>query len=108
MGEKNEKLFNVFVVLSVLTLGFLAATGYTSRLDSKRWDRSCQASEIIGLWVMNHQEKYLGRVQDLVFDPKRSCHLRDHRILDFWLEINRGEFSGGQQPYWTEQETTGK
>ena len=63
-----KRIFNIIMVLSILTLSFLAAIGNTSESQSKDWDRSYQASEVIGLWVMNHQGRYLGRVQDLVFD----------------------------------------
>jgi sporulation protein YlmC with PRC-barrel domain len=68
-GREMKKILNLIVVLSVLAFGPLVATGYTSESVSKSWDRSYQASEVIGLWVKNHQGRYLGRVQDLVFDP---------------------------------------
>jgi len=64
-----KKIFNPIVVLSILTLALLAAPVYASESSSQGWDRSYQASEIIGLWVTNHEGKYLGKVQDLVFDP---------------------------------------
>jgi sporulation protein YlmC with PRC-barrel domain len=64
-----KKIVNIIVVLSILTFGLLVAAVYTSESASRGWDRSYQASEIIGSWVMNHQGRYLGRVQDLVFDP---------------------------------------
>jgi sporulation protein YlmC with PRC-barrel domain len=64
-----KKISNLIVVLSILTLGLLIPTVYASESNSRGWDRSYQASEIIGLWVTNHQGKYLGKVQDFVFDP---------------------------------------
>jgi sporulation protein YlmC with PRC-barrel domain len=64
-----KKIVNIFVVLSILTFGLLVAAVYASESDPKGWERSYQTSEIIGSWVTNHQGKYLGRVQDLVFDP---------------------------------------
>ncbi len=64
-----KKILNLIAVLSVLTLGLLVAPVYASESNSMGWDRSYQASEIIGLWVTNHEGKYLGRVQDFVFDP---------------------------------------
>ncbi len=64
-----KKVLNLTVVLSVLTLGLLVASLYASESNSLGWDRSYQASEIIGLWVTNHEGKYLGKVQDFVFDP---------------------------------------
>ncbi len=57
------------VALSILTFGLLFAAEGVSSPNLKGWHRSYQASEIVGLWVMNHQERYLGRIQDLVFDP---------------------------------------
>jgi len=57
------------VVLCVLAFGLLVESGYASESVSRSWDRSYQASEVIGLWVMNRQGRYLGRIQDLVFDP---------------------------------------
>ncbi len=63
-----KRILDIFVVLSLLAFGLLAATGYTLE-SAKSWDRSYQASEIIGLWVKNQEGRYLGRVQDLVFDP---------------------------------------
>ena len=64
-----KKIVSLIAVLSILTLGLLITAGYASESNSKGWDRSYQASEIIGLWVTNHQGKYLGKVQDLVLDP---------------------------------------
>jgi sporulation protein YlmC with PRC-barrel domain len=64
-----KKILNIIVALSILGFGLLVATGYTAESFSRSWDRSYQTSEIIGLWVKNHQGRYLGRVQDLVFDP---------------------------------------
>jgi sporulation protein YlmC with PRC-barrel domain len=64
-----KKALNLTLVLSVLTLSLLVAPLYASESNSRGWDRSYQASEIIGLWVTNHEGKYLGKVQDLVFDP---------------------------------------
>lgn len=64
-----RKFVYLIAVVSILTFGLLVATVYASEPSSKGWDRSYQAREIIGLWVMNHQGKYLGKVQDLVFDP---------------------------------------
>jgi sporulation protein YlmC with PRC-barrel domain len=64
-----KKIVNIIVVISILTFGLLVAAVCASESASKGWDRSYQTSEIIGLWVMNHQERYLGRVQDLVVDP---------------------------------------
>jgi sporulation protein YlmC with PRC-barrel domain len=64
-----KKVLNRIAVLSILAFGLLVATVYTSESDSKGWDRSYQTSEIIGLWAMNHQGKYLGKIQDLVVDP---------------------------------------
>jgi sporulation protein YlmC with PRC-barrel domain len=64
-----KKIAYLIALLSILTFGLPAAPVYSSERSSKGWDRSYQGSEIIGLWVMNHQGRYLGRVQDLVFDP---------------------------------------
>jgi len=64
-----KKVLSLIAVLSVLTLGLLVAFVYASESNSRGWDRSYQTSEIIGLWVTNHQGKYLGKVQDFVFDP---------------------------------------
>jgi len=64
-----KKIVNLIVLLSILAFGLLAAPVYASRSNPKGWDRSYQGSEIIGLWVMNHEGKYLGKVQDFVFDP---------------------------------------
>ncbi len=64
-----KKSINLTVVLSVLILALLIAPLYASESNSMGWDRSYQASEIVGLWVTNHEGKYLGKVQDLVFDP---------------------------------------
>jgi len=64
-----KKVLNLIAVLSVLTLGLLVAPVYASESNSMGWDRSYQASEIIGLWVTNHEGRYLGKVQDFVFDP---------------------------------------
>jgi sporulation protein YlmC with PRC-barrel domain len=64
-----KKILNLIAVLSVLTLGVLVAPVYASESNSMGWDRSYQASEIIGLWVTNHEGRYLGKVQDFVFDP---------------------------------------
>jgi sporulation protein YlmC with PRC-barrel domain len=63
-----KRIFNIIVALFILILGLLIVAGYASESRSKGWDRSYQASEAIGLWVMNHQGRYLGRIQDLVFD----------------------------------------
>ena len=52
-----------------LALGFLATAVYASETNSRGWDKSYRANELIGLWVMNHEEKYFGKIQDLVFDP---------------------------------------
>ncbi len=60
---------NLIVVLSVLILGLLMTGAYAPQTKSLNRDRSYQASEIIGLWVKNHEGKYLGKVQDIVFDP---------------------------------------
>lgn len=65
-----KKIVGLIAVFAILTLGLLLTAVYASESNSRGWDRSYQASEMIGLWVMNHQEKYLGRVQDLVFDPE--------------------------------------
>lgn len=64
-----KRLLRKAVLLSILTFGLLVTTGEASASDLRGWHRSYQTSEIIGLWVMNHQERYLGRIQDLVFDP---------------------------------------
>jgi len=64
-----KKILNAIAGLSILTFGLPVAKGYTSESNRKGWDRSYQVSEIIGLWVKNHQGRYLGRVRDLVFDP---------------------------------------
>ncbi len=64
-----QKVLSLIAILSAFTLGFLVAPVYASESNSMSWDRSYQASEIIGLWVTNHEGKYLGRVQDFVFDP---------------------------------------
>ena len=68
-GRKMKKIVSLIAVLSILTLGLMVAAVYASESNSRGWDRSYQASEIIGLWVTNHEGKYLGRVQDFVFDP---------------------------------------
>ena len=64
-----KKVLNLIAALSVLTLALLVAPVYASESNSRGWDRSYQASEIIGLWVTNHEGRYLGKVQNFVFDP---------------------------------------
>ncbi len=64
-----KRVPNLIVVLSILILGLLITGAYAPRPNSLGSDRSYQASEVIGLWVKNHEGKYLGKVQDLVFDP---------------------------------------
>jgi sporulation protein YlmC with PRC-barrel domain len=64
-----KKIVSLIAVLAILAFGLPVATLYASESNSKGWDRSYQVSEIIGSWVMNHQGKYLGKVQDFVFDP---------------------------------------
>ncbi len=64
-----KRISITIIALSILAVSLFAATGYTWEKGSKGWDRSYQTSEIIGLWVKNHQERYLGRIQDLVVDP---------------------------------------
>ncbi len=64
-----NKSVSLIAVLSILTFSLMVAPLYASESISKGWDRSYQTSEIIGSQVMNHQGEYLGRVQDLVFDP---------------------------------------
>jgi len=64
-----KKVLTLTAVFYVLTLSLLVASVYASEPNSRGWDRSYQASEIIGLWVTNHEGKYLGKVQDLVLDP---------------------------------------
>ncbi len=65
-----NQVAKLIVVVSIFVLGLLTTAAYASELSSRGWDRSYQASEVIGLWVMNNEGKYLGKVQDLVFDPK--------------------------------------
>ena len=64
-----KKIFNLIGMLSILTLGVLVAAVNVSESSSMGWDRSYQTSEIIGLWVTNHEGRYLGKIQDFVFDP---------------------------------------
>jgi sporulation protein YlmC with PRC-barrel domain len=64
-----NKFINLIAVLSILTFSLVVATVYGSESISKGWDRSYQVSELMGSVVMNHQGKYLGRVQGFVFDP---------------------------------------
>ena len=64
-----NKSVSLIAVLTILIFSLVAATVYGSESISKGWDRSYQTSEVIGSWVMNPQGKYLGRVQDFVFDP---------------------------------------
>jgi sporulation protein YlmC with PRC-barrel domain len=64
-----NKFINLIAVLSILTFSLVVATVYGSESISKGWERSYQVNEILGSVVMNHEGKYLGRVQDLVFDP---------------------------------------
>ena len=65
-----KKIVRLISVLSIVTLlGFSFPSLYASESNPQGWGRSYQASEIIGLWVTNHEGKYLGRVQDLVFGP---------------------------------------
>jgi len=64
-----NKFINLIAVVSILTFSLVVATVYGSESISKGWDRSYQVSELMGSAVMNHQGRYLGRVQDFVFDP---------------------------------------
>ncbi len=64
-----KRVPNLIVLLYILILGLLITGAYAPRPISRGWDRSYQASEVIGLWVTNHEGKYLGKVQDFVFDP---------------------------------------
>ena len=64
-----RKVLSLIVASSLLTLGLLVPAVYASESNSQGWDRSYQASEIIGLWVTNHEGRYLGKIQDFVFDP---------------------------------------
>jgi len=64
-----NKFINLIALLSILTFSLVVTTAYGSQSISKGWDRSYQVSEILGSWVMNHEGKSLGRVQDFVFDP---------------------------------------
>lgn len=52
-----KRLLRKAVLLSILTFGLLVTTGEASASDLRGWHRSYQTSEIIGLWVMNHQER---------------------------------------------------
>ncbi len=65
-----KKTASLILMVSILALGLLMAAAYASKSNSRGWDRSYQASEVVGLWVMNYEGKYLGKVQDLVFDPE--------------------------------------
>ena len=76
-----NKSVSLIAVLSILMFSLVAATVYGSESISKGWDRSYLTSEIIGSWVMNHQGKYLGKVQDLVFDPDGHVILA---IVGYW------------------------
>ena len=62
-----RKSVNLITVLSILMFG-LAAVVCAAESGQNGWDRSYQTSEIVGSWVMNQEGKYLGRVQDFVFD----------------------------------------
>jgi len=76
-----NKSVSLIAVLSILMFSLVAANVYGSESISKGWDRSYQTSEIIGSWVMNHQGKYLGKVQDFVFDP--DGHIT-FAIIGYW------------------------
>ena len=76
-----DKFVNLIAVLSILTFSLVAATVYGSESIPKGWDRSYQTSEIIGSVVMNHEGKYLGRVQDFVFDPDGHVTFA---IIGYW------------------------
>lgn len=65
-----KKIVSLIAGLSILTVSILFTAVYASKSDTQGWERSHRASEIIGLWVTNHQGRYLGKVQDLVFDPE--------------------------------------
>ena len=67
-GKTMKRFVHSIIVLSILMVS-LAAAAYASESVPKGWDRSYQMSEILGSWVMNHEGKYLGKVQDFVFDP---------------------------------------
>ena len=60
---------NLTVLLFLVMFSFTVAPLHASEPGLTGWDRSYQVSEIMGSWVMNHEGKYLGRVQDFVFDP---------------------------------------
>lgn len=66
-GVKKMKKTAAFIT-KVLTLTFIILALYASAANSQDWDRSYRASKIIGLWVANHEGRYFGRIQDLVFD----------------------------------------
>ncbi|MFB3884220.1 MAG: PRC-barrel domain-containing protein [Thermodesulfobacteriota bacterium] len=65
-----SKSLSLFAVLSILVLGLMVAPLYASEPASRGWNRAYQTSEIIGSWVMNHEGRYLGKVQDLVVDAE--------------------------------------
>lgn len=67
-GIRMKRSVNIITVLSILTFS-LAAAVWAAESGQKGWDRSYQMSEVIGSWVMNQEGKYLGRVQDFIFDP---------------------------------------
>ena len=63
-----KEMIKLVSVLSILMFGFVAASS-ASESVAKGWDRSYQVSQVQGSWVKNNEGKYLGRIQDLVFDP---------------------------------------
>ena len=63
-----KRILNLIAVLAVLMLSLTVVRGYASEPNPYGWDRSYQMSEVRGMWVKNHEGKYLGRVQDFVFD----------------------------------------
>ena len=65
-----KKRVHLAAVLLALTFSFAVVAVYASESSPRGWDRSYQISEIMGSWVMNHQERYLGKIQDFVFDPQ--------------------------------------
>ncbi len=61
-----KKIVSFVAALLIMASGFLAVT--VSAENAQDRDRPYRVSKIIGLWVTNHEGKYFGRIQDLVFD----------------------------------------
>lgn len=64
-----KKIVSLIAVLSIWTLNVFFPAAYVRASDPQGWDRPHRVSEIIGLWVTNHEGRYFGKVQDLLFDP---------------------------------------